>query len=129
LGLSDEEEKARKAAGVPTDKGKGPDENIEGAVLPVDDNIPGERVIVYDPDKPCMNLGSVYPDMKQFRLAIRQFAINEEFELRTQKTDPIRFIGNCMEEGCPWHLVGRTQPDHKTVMVLTSTLTMEYAFV
>jgi hypothetical protein len=67
--------------------------------------------------------------MKQFRLAIRQFAINEEFELRTQKTDPIRFIGNCMEEGCPWHLVGRTQPDHKTVMVLTSTLTMEYAFV
>jgi hypothetical protein len=123
LGLRDDEEKTRKAAGVATDKGKDPDQNTEGAALPVDDSIPGERVIVYDPDNPCMNLGSVYPDMKQFRLAIRQFAINKEFELHTEKTDPTRFIGNCMEEGCPWHIVGRRQPDHKTVMVLTSALT------
>jgi hypothetical protein len=80
--LRDDEEKTRKAAGVATDKGKDPDQNTEGAALLVDDSIPGERVIVYDLDNPCMNLGSIYPDMKQFRLAIRQFAINKEFELQ-----------------------------------------------
>jgi hypothetical protein len=126
LGLGDEQDKSRKAAGVATDMGKGPDQNTKGAALPVDDSIPGERVIVYDPDKPCMNIGSVYPDMKEFRLAIRQFAINEEFKLHIEKTDPSRFIGNCMVEDCPWHIVGRRQPDQKTVMVLTSYLTMAF---
>jgi hypothetical protein len=121
LGLRDEKEKARKAAekGVANDKRKDPDVNTEGAALPVGDSIPGERVIVYDPDNPCMSLGSVYPDMKEFRLAIRQFAINKEFELHTEKTDPGRFIDNCMTEDCPWHIVGRRQPDKKTIMVLT----------
>jgi hypothetical protein len=135
LGLGDEQDKAREDAGAATDMGKGPDQNTEGAALPVDDSITGERVIVYDPDKPCMNIGSVYPNikkftnMKEFGLAMRQFAINEEFELNIDKTDPSRFIGNCMVEDCPWHIVGRRQPDQKTTMVLTLYLTMAYAFV
>jgi len=74
---------------------------------------------VYDPDKPCMDLGSVYPNMKEFRLAMRQFAINEEFELDTKKTDPTRFIGNRKAEDCPWHIVGRTWPNGNTVMVFS----------
>jgi hypothetical protein len=76
-----------------------------------------------------MNIGSVYPDMKEFRLAIRQFAIHEEFELHIEKTDPSRVIGNCMVEDCPCHIVGRRQPDQKVGMLLTSYLTMAYAFV
>jgi len=93
------------------------------------DCIPGEKVIVYDPDKPCMSLGSVYPCMKEFRLAMRQFAINEEFELDLEKTDPTRYIANCKAEDCPWHIVGRRQPDKKTVMVLTWHLTISIVFV
>jgi hypothetical protein len=78
-----------------------------------------EKVIVYDPDKPCMNIGSVYPNVKEFRLSMRQFAINEEFELAIEKTGKKRYIGNCKAEDCPWHIVGRRQPDGKTVMVFT----------
>ena len=70
---------------------------------------------MYDADKPCMNIGSVYPSMKEFRLAMRQFAINEEFELAIKKTDRTRYIANCNADDCPWHIVGRTQPDERTV--------------
>jgi hypothetical protein len=59
----------------------------------------------------------VYSSMREFRLAVRQFAINEEFELNIYKTDPSRFIGYCKGEGCRWHIVGRRQHDGNTVMV------------
>lgn len=94
-----------------------------GAAIPVEDHVPGERTLFYDPNKPCMKIGTVYPNMKEFRLAMRQFAINEEFELHIAKTDPVRYIGDCNVEGCPWHIVGRRQPDGVTVKVLNYWLT------
>jgi len=82
-----------------------------------------ERTVVHDPNRPNMDLGTVYSNMKEFRLAVRQFAINKEFELHVVKTDPERYIGGCKGgEDCPWHLVGRRQPDGCTVMVLTFIL-------
>jgi len=94
-----------------------------GAAIDVDDYLPGERTVVHDPNLPRMDLGIVYPNMKEFRLAMRQFAINKEFELHVVKTDPERYIGGCKGgEDCPWHLVGRRQPDGCTVMVLTFIL-------
>jgi hypothetical protein len=37
----------------------------------------------------------MYPSMDEFRLAVRQFAINEEFELGTTHSDKERFRGFC----------------------------------
>lgn len=74
---------------------------------------------MYYQDKPCMDIGSVYPSMKEFSLAMGQFAINEEFELDIEKTDKSRYIDNCKAEDCPWHIVGRRQPDGNTIMVLS----------
>ncbi|XP_039803822.1 uncharacterized protein LOC120667900 [Panicum virgatum] len=96
LGLRDEDDKAEQAAkeavaaaSADGDKGKAPAmEDTHGAAIPVDDDIPGERMILYDPNKPSMDLGTVYPSMEEFRLAVRQFAINEEFELKIVKTCP-----------------------------------------
>lgn len=92
------------------------EDDITGAAIPVDDQVPGERVMAYDPNNPCMKAGTVYPNMKEFRLAVRQFAINAEFELKLVKTNPERYIGGCKVEGCPWHIVGHKQPNQKTVM-------------
>ena len=125
LGLRDEDDKAEQAAkeavaaaGVDGDKGKAPAmEDTHGAAIPVDDDIPGERMILYDPNKPSMDLGTVYPSMAEFRLAVRQFAINEEFELKIVKTCPKKYVADCRVEGCPWHLIGNRQPDRKTIMV------------
>lgn len=93
-------------------------QDTTGAAIPVSDEVPGELVMPYDPDKPCMKAGTMYPNMKEFRLAVRQYAINEEFELHLIKTDPERYIGGCMVDDCPWHIVGHKQPNQKTVMVL-----------
>ena len=112
-------EDAKKANNAAAMDDTSPVDDPFGAAIPIDDDIPGERLMVYDPNNPSMDLGAVYPSMAEFRLAMRQFAINEEFELQVVKTDPSRFIGDCKGEDCPWHIVGRRQPDGKTVMVLT----------
>ena len=44
--------------------------------------------------------------MKEFRLAMKQFAINEEFELHLVKTDKKRYIADCNADDCPWHING-----------------------
>ena len=93
-----------------------------GAAIVVDDYLPGEMIVVHNPNRPSMGLGTMYPNQEEFRLAVRKFAINEEFELHTAKTDKTRSIYDFKAEGCPWHIVGRTQPGGHTVMVLTSML-------
>ena len=35
-----------------------------GAAVFVDDHVPGERIYGYDPNKPGMDIGTVYPNMK-----------------------------------------------------------------
>jgi len=100
----------------------GEEVDTNGAAIVVDDYLPGEIIVVHDPNRPHMALGTVYPNQQEFRLAVRQFAINEEFELDTVKTDKSRSIYGCKAEDCPWHLVGRTQAGGHTVMVLTSML-------
>ena len=122
IGLRAEDEAAEKAGEAfkmqegDVNRSYSENETIDAAI-PVDDEIPDERVMLHDPDKPCMDIGTVYPSMRDFRLAVRQFAINEEFELEIYKTDLSRFIGNCKREGCPWHIVGRRQQSRNSVMV------------
>lgn len=101
--------------------GPGVLEGIEGATIPIDNIVPGELVIIYDKNNPCMDRYTKYPSMKEFRLAVRQFAIKKEFELGKVKTDPERYRVKCAIEGCAWSLVGRRQND-KTIMVLTQNI-------
>jgi hypothetical protein len=39
--------------------------------------------------------------MKEFRLAMRQYAIDKEFELGIEATDKIRYRGYCRGGDCP----------------------------
>jgi hypothetical protein len=123
LGFRDDEEaaeKAREAANNACREQNASTMELDtaGAAILVDDCLPGEVFVVHDPNRPRMTLGIVYPNQKDFRLAVRQYAINEEFELRICKTDTTRSAYGCMVAGCPWHLLGKTQPN-KSVMVLT----------
>lgn len=51
--------------------GPGVLEGIEGATIPIDNIVPGELVIIYDKNNPCMDRYTKYPSMKEFRLAVR----------------------------------------------------------
>jgi hypothetical protein len=89
----------------------------QAVAIDVTDHISEERTIAYDEDSPCMKLGTPYPSMEKFRLAMRQYGINKEFELGIEATCPNRYRGFCKSDGCPWTIVGHKQADNITVMV------------
>jgi hypothetical protein len=57
--------------------------------------IPEDTLVMYDKLNPVMRVGSLYPNMKEFRLAMRQYAINKEFELGIEATNTTRYRGFC----------------------------------
>ncbi|WVZ98256.1 hypothetical protein U9M48_043721 [Paspalum notatum var. saurae] len=85
-------------------------EMIEAAML-VDDIDAAEPIIDWDRDNPDISVGAVYPCMKDFRLAVKHYAVRNEFELGTEKSDKVRFRGFCKAKGCPWKIRARTQID------------------
>ena len=75
--------------------------------MPDTELIPEDRVVVYDKLNPIMKVGSLYPNMKEFRLAMRQYAINREFELGIEATNTYRYRGFCQGDDCPWRIHAR----------------------
>ena len=55
------------------------------------DPLPPRPVVAYDRNDPPMSVGSVYPNMKQFKLALNQHAIKHEFEYLTEKSEGLLF--------------------------------------
>jgi hypothetical protein len=108
LGLKVEEERAKKDREDATKRSAPrvvPPIGIDvgDAVIPVDDHITYERLIVYDKDNSELKLEGRFPSMKEFRLAVRTYAIKAEFELRVFKTDKYRYDAYCQvgcSEGC-----------------------------
>jgi hypothetical protein len=76
IGLRVEDEAAEKAGEAfkmqdgDVNRSYSENETID-ATISVDDEILDERVMLHDPDKPCMDIGTVYPSMRDFRLAVR----------------------------------------------------------
>jgi len=62
-------------------------------------------------ENPPIKVGSTYASMSEFRGAVRQHAIKEQFELGTEKSCTERFRGYCKANGCPWAIVARLLHD------------------
>lgn len=97
--------------------------DIKEADIVVDDKAPEEPLIVWDERKPKMDIGTPYPDMAAFRKAMKQFAINGEFEYGTKKNEPKRFRAFCKGESikgepCKWSLTACWQRVENCVMVI-----------
>ncbi|RLM64783.1 hypothetical protein C2845_PM16G05530 [Panicum miliaceum] len=104
------EEAAREAVPIPTMTAE-MQSDMAKAIVPVDDNVPEEPMFEWDKDNPDISVGTCYPSMADFRLAVKQHAILNEFELATVHSDKKRFRGNCGSLGCPWIIRARTQHD------------------
>ena len=76
------EEAAREAIPIPTMTAEMQQDMSEAVVL-VDDNVEEESMFEWDMDNSDMSVGTCYPSMDDFRLAVRQHAIVKEFELGT----------------------------------------------
>jgi hypothetical protein len=64
-------------------------EDGSGAIL-IFQHLLGER-LMFDRNNPVMKPGSLYPSMKEFRLAMRQYSIDKKFELGIEATDKRRY--------------------------------------
>ena len=63
-----------------------------------------EKEFSLDSENSKIEAGALFPDVYAFRKALRHFAIKNEFEVVTLKTDKKRFIGKCRNPSCPWRV-------------------------
>ena len=96
-------------------------QDTDGAAIPTSDAVPGEMVISYDKNNPSMEVGTLYPTMEEFKLAVRQFAINKEFDLGVEKSCKTIYRAFCKSDDedcpCPWRINGTKQKGQATVEV------------
>jgi MuDR family transposase len=83
----------------------------------INDVADAEYTIAYDPNNPKIELNALFPDVDAFRKALRHYAIKNEFEFSTVKSDKKRFIGKCKHVDCPWKIRASRLQDNKTFMV------------
>jgi hypothetical protein len=72
-------------------------------VISIFQHLPRERVM-FDRNNSVMEPDRLYSNMKEFRLAMRQYVIDKEFELGVEATDRIRYSGYCRRGDCPWSI-------------------------
>ncbi|CAN6325281.1 unnamed protein product [Urochloa humidicola] len=90
----------------------------------VQDNVPPSNPeVVYGKDDPPMIVGSTYPNMAAFKLALASHAIRHEFEYNIEKSDPGRYMVYCAGriDGCRWRIHASTMDDQVTVKVIIHT--------
>ncbi|KAJ1272938.1 hypothetical protein BS78_06G241200 [Paspalum vaginatum] len=120
LGLRDEEDEravnGQEAQVRTTHINMNSGDTVVGAAIPVRDHVPDEIVIGYDKDNPSMELGTLYPTMKDFMMALKQFAISE---YRFQSPNSAISLGHVALFPQPldleqtFHLAVVTSPQHR----------------
>ncbi|XP_078148514.1 uncharacterized protein LOC144543943 [Carex rostrata] len=95
----------------------GPDLILENEEATIDDAVDNERVVAFDPENPKIAVGELFPNVDAFKKSLRHFAIKNEFEVCTVKSDKTRFIGKCKDSSCPWRIHASRLHDKKTFMV------------
>ena len=86
-------------------------EDMNEAVVNVDDTVDEEPLYEWDRDNPDLSVGICYPSMADIRLAVKQHAIVKEFELETEHSNKEIYRVRCAAIGCPWKLRARTRHD------------------
>ncbi|BAH92440.1 Os03g0845100 [Oryza sativa Japonica Group] len=81
------------------------------------ENIPSAT---YDKNDPPMIVGSIYPNIDEFRLAIAQHAIKKEFEFNIIRSEPGQYTAKCAAQGCNWRIHASVVADGVTMIVKTN---------
>ncbi len=78
-----------------------PEFDPDQEIVDKDDDVP---VFAYDVQDPCIDVGVVFPDVDQCKLAVTHHAILNDHAFETVKNDKKRFRAICKraEEGCKW---------------------------
>ena len=78
--------------------------------------------VAYNKDDPPMEVGSIYPNISEFKLALATHAIKNEFDYNIEKSEPGKYRAYCTGyvDGCKWRIhVSRTMKNQSTVQVIS----------
>ncbi|KAE8788157.1 hypothetical protein D1007_37855 [Hordeum vulgare] len=122
----DKEEKDGESS-MPTDTDATRDrtEDVDGQLMEdaaddVDDAHDDELVNVYAKEKPVIAVGKLFPNMDEFRMCFKTYAVKHEFDAKTKWTDRKKFYARCRGfdgtvKPCKWYISARRQPDGSTI--------------
>lgn len=66
---------------------------------------------------PTMKLNSKFPNVVDFRRALKHHALINEFEYFTEKSEPSRFTARCANIECKWRIHASIMQDRITFEV------------
>jgi hypothetical protein len=97
-------------------------ELMDTAAYDVDDAHGDELVTVYDKKNPVIAVGKLFPNMGEFRMCFKTYAVKKEFDTKTMWTDRKKFYTRCRgynggTKPCKWYISARCQPDGSTIRV------------
>ncbi|TXG61099.1 hypothetical protein EZV62_012462 [Acer yangbiense] len=67
----------------------------------------------------ALEFGQLFHNLHQFRIVLRDFAVQEGFELKRVKNDKERYTAFCAYEGCTWRIHASPVEDRRTFMIKT----------
>ncbi|XP_077226233.1 uncharacterized protein LOC143859400 [Tasmannia lanceolata] len=53
-----------------------------------------------------LTVGAMYPNMKQFKKAVKEYAIRQRFMFKKSRSTPKKYAVVCKEPGCKWRISG-----------------------
>jgi hypothetical protein len=74
---------------------------------------------MFDKNNPVMDPDSLYHNMKEFRLAVRQYVIDKEFELVIGAMDKTRYREYFWSGDCPWGINARLENKGCDIVVVS----------
>jgi hypothetical protein len=97
-------------------------ELMQDAAYEVDDAHDDELVNLYDKENPAIEVGKLFPNMNEFRMCFKTYAVKAEFDAKTLWTDRSKFYARCKgfdgsANPCKWYISARRQPDGTTIRV------------
>jgi hypothetical protein len=66
-----------------------------------------------------LEVGLLFVDVNEFRTALRDFVIQEGFEIKRIKNEKARVTAICAADGCCWRIHASPTPDGKTYKIKT----------
>ncbi|KAL6661634.1 hypothetical protein ACP70R_001018 [Stipagrostis hirtigluma subsp. patula] len=83
----------------------------------VNDSAENEPRFAVDKENPKIRQGETFPCMEDFRMALKQYAILNEFEVHKVVTDKKRYRAECKAGGCPWRIVANKLVGQSTIEI------------
>ncbi|KAE8817235.1 hypothetical protein D1007_05125 [Hordeum vulgare] len=112
--------KMAKLFGIPLDDRDKEKDDTSVPADDVDDADDNELINLYDKENPVIEVGKLWPNMDEFRMCFKTYAVNHEFEARTLWTDQKKFYARCQgydggANPCQWYISAIRQHDGSTI--------------